>query len=454
MTGKTLLHKHRPAAALKWRGVFGVWWVMILIVVSARAAEPAPAYLVGAGSTSITPQQGIYLGGYGKNRKSTGHLDELWLKGVAVGDGETWLVLLTVDSIGLTRPDIVRIRQGVQQTHPGARVVVSSTHTHASPDVVGIWGPRVWLSGRRESYVDSLVEAGIDLAMTAIETAVPARSRVASDQIHLPWVENRSEKDLLDNTVALMEFSDNSGRVIATLTNFACHPTVLGPGNTLASADYVAGFYRSMAAFSTGEHLFLQGAVGGLVQPALGQSLSGNESYTLAVELGTQLADRVAALSGGLRENPYAPLVYRQQVVEMPLANWGFRLLIGLEVLPRTLGGSWYQPTISTDVSYFRIGQVEFATHPGETSPAYSLATRRLFAGKDHFVLGLAQDALGYILKPEYFDEPQQYPHADYLTGVSIGPDAGPRMMQALEELIQSAAEESRVGVEVQEAIQ
>ena len=77
-----------------------------------------------------------------------------------------------------------------------------------------------------------------------------------------------------------------------------------------------------------------------------------------------------------------------------------------------------------------------FVTHPGETSPAYALASRALLDTEHTFVLGLAQDAMGYILKPEYFADDAAYPHAEYLTSVSAGEATGPQLMAALERLL------------------
>jgi hypothetical protein len=35
----------------------------------------------------------------------------------------------------------------------------------------------------------------------------------------------------------------------------------------------------------------------------------------------------------------------------------------------------------------------------------------------------LSQDALGYIIKPSFFDSSKNIPHSKYLTGMSIGPE-------------------------------
>lgn len=53
------------------------------------------------------------------------------------------------------------------------------------------------------------------------------------------------------------------------------------------------------------------------------------------------------------------------------------------------------------------------------------------------FVLGLGNDALGYILKPKYFEN-STLPHAEYLTGMSVGKLAGPLVLEAVKSLILS----------------
>jgi hypothetical protein len=59
--------------------------------------------------------------------------------------------------------------------------------------------------------------------------------------------------------------------------------------------------------------------------------------------------------------------------------------------------------------------------------------------GRPHtFVLGLTGDALGYILKPEYFAPDAPFPSAEYLAATSIGPDVGPLTMENVAALVRS----------------
>jgi hypothetical protein len=50
-------------------------------------------------------------------------------------------------------------------------------------------------------------------------------------------------------------------------------------------------------------------------------------------------------------------------------------------------------------------------------------------------VMGLSMDALGYILKPDYFKEGNEIPHSPYLTGMSIGPQTMPIIESVLRKL-------------------
>jgi hypothetical protein len=400
---------------------------LLIGLFSANLSVQAEGFKVAADASAITPPVGTYLAGYGADRKSTGLFDDVWVKVVVIEAGSETVALVTIDCIGLTRPHILRIQAGVQNQLPNVHVVVSSTHTHAGPDVVGIWGPAFWRSGRDEAYIDGLVSTAIELVVQTANTVQPATSRVASMDMPMPWVENVSERDLLDARLAVLQFVSVAGETIATLTNYACHPTVLGPDNTMVSADYVDGFYRQMAENLAGEHLFLQGAIGGWVQP-----VQGDRSKSLALQLGISLADAALAALSEADDNAYAPLQFASRSFDVPLDNWGFRLLIWLGVLEREL----YDGAMRTSVAWFQIGQAQFVTHPGETSPAYSLASRDLLDARHSFVLGLTQDAMGYILKPEYFADDVEYPHGSYLTSVSAGAEAGPRVMAALKEIL------------------
>ena len=397
--------------------------------------QPASWLLAGAASASISPPTGTYLAGYDRDRPSTGVHDDLFVKAVVLSKDSESLAIVVIDCIGLAHEDIQRIRAlAVQRIGDVAlapeRIIVTSTHTHSGPDVTGLWGSYFFISGRDEAYVDTLINTAADVIAEAAGRLEPAGIRMAMQPSQIAWVENVSEPGLLDPTLSVLEIvrRDEAESTIATLTNFACHPTVLGGDNPLVSADFLGGFYQSMAARSTGEHLFLQGAIGGWVQP-----VQAERTFDLAAAYGDELAGAVLSMLEGTTADWFADLRFAQQSLTLPLDNFAFQMLLFFGVLERQIEDG----NFTSEIAWFSIGEAQFATHPGETSPAYSLATRELMPDASvTFVLGLGLDALGYILKPEYFSEPERFPNGEYLTSVSIGPETGPILMTALEKLV------------------
>lgn len=409
------------------------FWLAVLALGlwGANAMAESP-FLVGAAWATINPPTGAFIAGDRLNRRFTGVHDDLFAKAVAVSDGSETVALLTVDCLGLTYPTIQQIRvRAVELVSaidlPAARIVVSSTHIHNGPDIIGIYGADRMQTGLDPAYMKRLVEACASALAQAVERLVPVSARYAETVHGEGWVKNVCEAAELDRSVTILQFLDAEGKSVATLTNFACHPTILDGVHDVVSADWVGGFYRAMSASLPGEHLFFQGAIGGWVQP-----VKGDRSFDLANRYGGGLSEAVIAALAASQPLPGKEIAFASDTLRLPLENAGWAQLSKMGIVDRELTDS-----VLTEVAWFRIGAAEFATHPGETAPAYAMQTKAMMrTDGPKFVLGLSLDALGYVLKPVYFDEGVPYPDADYLTSMSVGRDTGPLMMSALRELI------------------
>ncbi len=384
----------------------------------------------GAASGSITPLVACYLAGYGGAGKSVGVHDSIYAKAVVVeGQGDA-IAILTLDCIGLMHPELETIRKKVAQRLPGGefdpmRIVVTSTHTHLGPDVVGLWGRNRFSSGVQKDYLEQLTDMAASKIAQAWHTRRPATARYAQTEHGEGWVFNISVPEEIDRSVTTLQFLDEAGHSIATLTNFACHPTIMGPESRLISADYVGGLYVHLDTVIGGVNLFLQGAIGGWVQPV------GEATFENTFKTGAGLAQ--AALDALKTPLPLETptIVFRSKKFEMPVSSFGFRLLSRLGVLKRKIG-----KTVKTEIAWFEIGDAQFVTHPGESSPLYGLESKKLMQKPGpKFVMGLAMDAMGYILRPEFFDKTQAIPHSPYLTSMSVGKHGGPKMMEVVREL-------------------
>jgi hypothetical protein len=392
---------------------------------------PTPVLRVGAASAPVNPDNGTFLAGYGQNRRSTGVHDNLYAKAVVFDDGTTAVALLVVDSIGIQYDTAREIRAAASAratavTLPPEQIVVASTHTHCSPDVIGIYGPDQTKTGRDEDYLRHLVDTSAATVAKAAVGLEPARL-VTSETECVGWAVNDSEPDELDNSVTVLQCIGDSGEPIVTLTGFACHPTVLDGDTTLVSSDWVGAFYEEMKANTPGEHVFVQGGVGGWIQPKTPE-----RTFALADSYGNDLAAKVVAALEQATPVKGRSVRFARKVFAMRNDNELFRQIsaAGLNLIPREFADG-----VETEVAWFAVGDAQFATHPGETAPTFTWDTEALMDTGPKFVVGLGLDQLGYIVKPEWFDSPD-IPFAPYQTSMSLGRQTGPNMMAALESII------------------
>lgn len=380
-----------------------------------QLTSTAQDFLAGAASRTINPEKdSLYLAGGKANRLFIDVHDNLYVKAVVLSNSNNNLTILTFDCIGLLYPQLQAIRSRIKAELPSIdpeHIVMSSTHTHSGPDVVGIWGKDLAHSGVNDKHMQLIVDRAVEAIKEATEARKPVTITFGSGSFGEDWVKNISEPAELDRSVSIIKFSDSKGKNIAMLTNFACHPTIMDDASTAASSDYVCGYYKYLDSAQGGVNMFLQGAIGGWVQPE-----GVPHTYDYANYYGSSLGKYAYELKKN--KSTSKNIFFTSAKLNFPLANPSFQMLSKAGIIKRDFG-----KTVSSEIAYFTIGDACFATHPGETSPALSLATKSLMDNKGpKFILGLSQDALGYIVKPSFFDLSNKIPHSEYLTGMSIGP--------------------------------
>jgi hypothetical protein len=397
-------------------------FIMQLFVQQAIAQK----LMVGASSAIINPQIGAYIAGDKQDRKFTGIHDNLYAKAVVVSRANSHLAIVTIDCIGLLYTDVLKIRQKASEIckMPADRIVISSTHTHAGPDVVGIWGRDYSASGVDDAYMQFLIETTAGQIKKAFENQKIAKAYTAETTFGEPWVQNICNEEL-DRSLNIIQFRNSHNKAIATLANFACHPTFIDAVASEVSADYIHGYYEELKKSLGGEVLFLQGAIGGWVQPE-------NEAKTFdnAYKRGKELSTAVTQALKNAKPLKKSELVFKSKKINIPVENEGWQQLAAIGTIKRN-----FTETVETEISYFKIGEAEFVTHPGETAPFYSLESKKMMGTGPKFILGLGNDALGYILKPVYFEN-TSLPHAEYLTRMSVGKQTGPMILETVKELM------------------
>jgi len=275
-------------------------------------------------------------------------------------------------------------------------------------------------------YMKEIIQKSSDAIYTAWKTRKEARAVYAETQYGEDWVYNISDSLNLDRSLSILQFLDENDESIATLNNFACHPTIMDGVSSEVSADYVSSFYNELNEKIGGTNFFLQGSIGGWVQPEY--EPKSFESVTIR---GKELGETVLKAL----ENP-KPLIsnsikFKSKVFNLPVSNQNHQQLSQLKVINRPITDS-----VTTEVVWFSIGNAQFVTHPGETTPTHSLESKKLMPSQGpKFVIGLGMDALGYILTPEFYEENPKVNHSGYLTFMSIDREAGKILMDQIKSL-------------------
>ncbi len=404
------------------------WFVLGLCVLAScdSGTEKGPRLMVGVASATINPSLGSFIAGDKQNRTFTGILDSLYAKAMVATFGDQTVSLVTIDCIGLMYNDALKIRERAAELVdiPEERIVISSTHTHSGPDVVGIWGSDYAHSGVDSAYMERLIHTAANQIQAAYRNQVPVDAFVSETSFGDPWVENICGEEI-DRSVSILQFRDERNKVITTLSNFASHPTILDAEFSVISADFVGGYYKHMKQTTGAEGLFLQGAIGGWIQPE-----GMPKTIESANQFGEDLAKEVLNSVSEAKQMMVVEIAFNRKLIKFPVENETWKQLSSLGTINRSFGDS-----VSTEISWFEIGEAQFVTHPGETAPSLGLASKQMMGAGPKFVLGLGNDALGYILKTTFFEH-DSIPHAPYLTSMSLGPKTGPLLMEALRNII------------------
>jgi hypothetical protein len=182
-------------------------------------------------------------------------------------------VIVDIDILLLSADLDRRLRSAVAEVTgvPEANVWLSATHTHAGAEF-----PGTFLVGGAEliePYMASLPEKIARAARLAKADARAARVGTGEGSCSINvnrrpvtadgfMFTGRNWKGFSDHQVLVTAIDDVDGRPVATIVNFACHPTTLGPANRLLSPDYPGHARRVVEQTVGGTCLFLQGAAG------------------------------------------------------------------------------------------------------------------------------------------------------------------------------------------------
>lgn len=408
---------------------------------------------VGVARRDISPPEGIYFRSWGAatHDLAVGLHQPLTATVLALrpSAGDPPLILVALDLGWWRNPaDEWSVRGGVLEALglDESRVIVSLSHTHSGPSTTRADAERPgghliapYLERVRDAVVEAAREA-MEGAAEAVVTWTAGRCDLARDRDFFDG-ERRGcgfhPGHDADDTVLVGRVTDGAGRAVATIVNYACHPTTLAWQNRLISPDYV-GSARAVIEDATGAPaLFLQGASGELAPQrqytgdvAIAEANGRHLGHAVLATLQTMLPPATRLVYGGVEESgaplavwetePMAPSRAARCVLARPRlplktpADWA-RVEAGWASLPshvreerlrrrrhmrQAVGeGEW-----ETGAWIWRLGDALVVAQPNEAYSWFQTELRRRFPDRSVIVMNVANGwGLGYLpTRPKY----------------------------------------------------
>jgi len=210
---------------------------------------------VGAATTVITPPPGLGMEGYLRGGPAVGVLDELTCQALVFDDGVTRLVMAVADLIGMTRQLRERVCAGLDV--PPGQVMLTATHTHC--------GPGQLASPGHDDLLTQLADGIIQAVTEAVAALRPVRLIAGNVRVEGIAANRRDPAGPVDHTatfLAAFPAGDGVREAVATIVNFACHPTILDARTRSYSADFPGAARHAIATLCGGHAVYLQGAAG------------------------------------------------------------------------------------------------------------------------------------------------------------------------------------------------
>jgi hypothetical protein len=396
-------------------------WVFLVLLCNGLLLHGlnADPFRAGIAIRIVTPDPLLPIsGGVGPSAAVREHKGDLTVRALVLEQGETRVAIVSTDFLGF--PSVLgdRVRDRVH-TIPASNILIGATHTHSAPDCYGFPDEQGRFSIDLE-YLDQVCASIVDAIHEAIETLQPVSVKIATGEAQGKIAFNYYAEPLFDPRCHVMQFLDTADRPVVTLVNYAIHPEVLGSNQEILSPDLVGPLYERIAQKGGGTGIFLNGALGGMItadnRDAQGRS---QRTWNECLRIGHLLADeslRIVA-SAPTQSNP--KLFCASRTVTFPVDSPLLQAVMKLS----PLGYADEDFTrISTVINVVHIGNAQLLTIPGEAMPNIGSYLKRKMHGEHNLLLGLTNDAFGYILTREDWGSFRRY---EYVSRVSLGERTG-----------------------------
>ena len=394
-------------------------------------------FLVGTSKIDITPplEVGILMSAVeGKWAPVEGVRRPLQARALVIEQDGQRVALVSLDLLGLSGQAFGgkqrfkrRVIAAAQHAVKAADLILAVTHTHSAPETVALTD--LYQKPAYKAWADLLVQRIGQAIQQAAATLRPCQLKAGSIQTpglaiyrriktvdgivlsHPPPPPEKviSREGPVDDSVNLVTFWDETDRPIGLIVNATCHP-VHEMCIPQISPDYPGEMSEALEQRHPGTvALFLNGAAGN-INPL---TVSGGPSE--AEKHGKRLAAAIEETLPQLPTSQGEGLSLKRRAITFPA---------------RTPTGQPAAKPLKTEIAALRLGNVAFLFIPGEPFVEIGLAIREASPHHSTFIVGYAEDALGYIPTDQAFEE----------GGYELGPGSWAKVRPGSETILKQEA--------------
>jgi neutral ceramidase len=189
--------------------------------------------LAGVSKRQLSPKVGHGLVGYGnRTGVSQGIHDPIWVRAIAITQGETTIVMCSIELCYLRPPELQTIQTYIAEhsSLTASDLLITTTHTHSAP-----------AAHEADAWEHPFIETVGDAIIEAYDNRQSAKIGIGAGFLYGYSINRRWLDRPIDPAVHVIRIDTATGLPLAIVGNFACHPVVLGYDNLLISGDW-AGY--------------------------------------------------------------------------------------------------------------------------------------------------------------------------------------------------------------------
>lgn len=407
---------------------------------------PGERFTCGFGSEILTPtdvkDKKYFIAGYNSNNKAEDVLDDMFARAVFIDDnkGNGGVILCSIDAVGMSRKDINDIRKLVIESKEISKlksINICCTHSHSAIDTQGLWGEKIYKSGKNEAFISSLKQKTADAIIKAYENRTDGKlyfSKLITEDLQYDC---RTPETFDRNLNRIHFVPDDKAKKEIFIVNFASHAELMGSKTKKVSADFPCYMINKIEEVHKNcEVIYLNGAIGGMISAKEIRKVYRHEidceEYTKS--FGKTLGELVLNLSDTEEIEPVINVKSKQ--INIPAENFVLILARLLKVLNNDFIKNKTDAFVLSETGYLVLGknQVAMFLIPGELFPelyngefldtensankqkADYTPLIKMTNAKNNFVVGLCNDELGYIIPQNDFFLNKETPYINGAT--------------------------------------